>query len=878
MLKLCLLRLALLFCLPLIAKIDLADWPIEKTAPVEEALFVRRIADFWQEGEYGIAKSQMEKFLEEFPESQFCDPLRVCLGDILLREKNFSGALSYYSGLSSPEFAAKASRNQMQCLYNLQWYSTLADKCEERLGKEIDPEAKLETTFYLAISLYHQCLNAAKDSEALLKLAKRAEPHFETLLKSPLSVEVSQAFAHLCCILGEKKKAADLYLQLAKEDDLKEEMTFQAALIQAEFDKSLSLASFAAIAKGGGKRAEEAAYNHLILSFGAGMYEEIVREKDAILSSIPEERRGMSHLYLGKSLLCLKQYGEAVGELTTFLTEEKNPELESTRSCLTSLIEAAHQLNDVTTLDSALVKLSEIDPAHMDIAKGKFLKALLLKTLLRNDEARAEFQNLALEYPEFAERGAALFEWADLEYQAGAWEACRERSKEFLEQFPNHENVIHAWRYLGASSSHLLNVNPERREQFVEDLETLLAVKGLFALHEVKDWSFYLARGYFELGRFEEAIQLLKALFADATPFAQGANAHLLLGFCYRDAFGDLAGYCSEAEIAIADSADLTERDLLHLSLFNAYLKLSQKVPDLVAMSAHHLYEAYSCKADISKENLFWLGSWYLSKGNGPKALLLFSKILEDEFDETACYKIAKLHAAAGRVDEQVSNLEKLVMSYEADPSRDWLWESEAKLLLAEGYEQKGLEERALELFEEIGDGVGPLYSETVAKAYFEKAKIRLARFERGAEELEEVASQFKDLSLQRRLDSEPVHLEAALEYISLMAKGDLEKRISLLEKMKRDFESEGDILSKDYHQARLKYPDKNKIYESYMKLIDAEILIAKSGALTDTAAQKELQAKSKDLLLQIKRASEPPALLKRVHLRLQDSDVSVIE
>ena len=64
-----------------------------------------------------------------------------------------------------------------------------------------------------------------------------------------------------------------------------------------------------------------------------------------------------------------------------------------------------------------------------------------------------------------------------------------------------------------------------------------------------------------------------------------------------------------------------------------------------------------------------------------------------------------------------------------------------------------------------------------------------------------------KDLTLQRRLESEPIHFEAALEYISLLAPNDREKQLSLLEKIKKDFEGTDDILSKDYHQARLKFP-----------------------------------------------------------------------
>src|SRR3989338_1376902 len=68
----------------------------------EEGLFLRRIADFWQEGEYQIAKSQMEEFIVEYPESPFSDALCAALGDLFLREKNFSTALNYYPPGATP--------------------------------------------------------------------------------------------------------------------------------------------------------------------------------------------------------------------------------------------------------------------------------------------------------------------------------------------------------------------------------------------------------------------------------------------------------------------------------------------------------------------------------------------------------------------------------------------------------------------------------------------------------------------------------------------------------------------------------------------------------------------------------------------------------
>ncbi len=224
-----------------------------------------------------------------------------------------------------------------------------------------------------------------------------------------------------------------------------------------------------------------------------------------------------------------------------------------------------------------------------------------------------------------------------------------------------------------------------------------------------------------------------------------------------------------------------------------------------------------------------------------------------------------------GRIEDQIGEMEKLICAYASSPDADWKWEKEAKLLLAEGYEAKGMDGDAFDLLVKLAERA--IRSETIAKACLAKAKIA-ARLPQS--DVAEIASQFKDLILQRRLENEPIHLEAALEYVDLLASNNQEKRLSLLEKVKKDFESTDDLLSKDYSAARLKYPDKNRIFEEYMRWIEEEILMVKSDLVTEPSLQKELQAKAKDLLLQIKSESLQPPLLKRVNSRLQNGDAPV--
>src|SRR5689334_535147 len=92
----------------------------------EEALSLRRIADFWQEGEYLLAKNQIEEYLHKYPDSSYYDTLCAALGDLCLREKNYTTALDYYSRILDPEWKNTVFLNRMHCFYHLEWYTTLA--------------------------------------------------------------------------------------------------------------------------------------------------------------------------------------------------------------------------------------------------------------------------------------------------------------------------------------------------------------------------------------------------------------------------------------------------------------------------------------------------------------------------------------------------------------------------------------------------------------------------------------------------------------------------------------------------------------------------------------------------------------------------------
>ena len=282
----------------------------------------------------------MEQFIVEYPESLFSDALCAALGDLFLREKNYSNALNYYAQVQGEDFYNRVFLNRMQCLYEMGWYATLADVCEEFLKKG----PNLHVTYFLAIGLYHQCINTSKETEQYQLLAQRAKPYFEILYQSELNKEVAQGYAHLSCILQDYETATDIYINLAeKEPSLKEEMLFQVALIQSEYDQELAIQTFDQIAALGQKGAKEASYNRIVLAFNMGRYEELA--SSSLLQQVPEERVGAARLFLGRSLLNLKKYEEATTQLKAYIQDA--PVSETLYAALISLLDATFQCGDL---------------------------------------------------------------------------------------------------------------------------------------------------------------------------------------------------------------------------------------------------------------------------------------------------------------------------------------------------------------------------------------------------------------------------------------------------------------------------------------------------------------------------------------------------
>lgn len=868
-------RAYVLFLCPLLCWGDPAKWQAQSE---EEALFINRVADFWEEGEYQIAKNQIEEFLTIYPDSAFADPLFAALGDLFLREKKPENALAAYAKIKDPETSSTIQLHRLQCLYSMQSYAMLADECQAVLETgAVPPDDEIQITYYLAIALYHQCLNAANEPELLLPLAMRAEPYFETLFQTPLNHEVASAFSHICCILKNYSKAASIYLDLALNEN-REEMLFQAALIQAEYDKELAIRTFEEILSLHGPKEKEAAYNWMVLSFELNKFDALIEEKDNLLAAIPSERIGSAHLYFGRSFLALQKNKEACEELKLSLSDASlSKDNETARAVLTALLEASFAAEDLDSLQSALTQMESHDPTPEDLLKGKLLKARLLQQKGQILEAEAQLTELFAQIPDEnpSLQQQALLELTYLNHQMHNWEACRKNALQFLSQFPKHGAISQIEHALINASTELVNQGLLEKEALLRNLQALLDKEGDIPSQTKTFWQFLLAKTLIALQQHPKALPLLQQLADPSVSFQDPdslANIHLLLAICYKEGFEDLENFCNAAETIFpllenTNNPSIDEGSL-HASLYNAYLERSHLDPALIHKAEEHLYAAFLTKTPIGADNLLWLANQFANDpSQEEKTVAILKNLTQQNRNESELIKISKIYIQINRKTDAIPILESLISQEHQELGK------ETALLLGELYSQSGRAEKALELFDSITKERANLKTEIGASAYLQSARIRANKWIHTTPatedpEFQKVLTQLKDLILQKNLALEPLYLEAALDYIDLQDRchASLEKKLSLLQKTKQDFESGEDLLSKDYHLARQQTPEKDRIYQSYMTLLDSEILAVQSQLNSDEIVQKELQAKAKDLLLKIVEEQAHPALVARAN------------
>ncbi len=874
----------LVFCL-LACSVSLlmSQKPVKHATP-QEALQLRRIAEYWKEGDYAAAKTQILELLSNKPNCSAKEQLYTMLGDLYFFDNNYAEAIEAYSHVQDKELQKKCLLNQMRSLFSLNRYPELIKEVANELNQEGGD--RFELHYLLAESLWRQGMQT-KDEAKKQNILEKAKQEYEGLSKSKFHDSTLLPLAYIQRELKQYPEAVRLFLQLAqKYPEKKEDLLFQAATLQVQENREEACKTFASVAQLGGKKAQAAAYNQLLLLFQLDKHAEFLAAREEAVKHLSPEKLPLIQLYTGKCQMALKDYKNAAASLQAFANgkQSSSPEL---KNALISLINCAKETKDLSVMASAVQKMGQFFLEDADYAKTLLLHAQACEESGDLAGAEEQIQRILVAFPNYAEKEALSYEQGRLQLKAQKWEKSRETFHDFIHAFPTSTQLSVAWhQLLHAGLMERKHAKAEdlqaKNEILVSLLKEALDQSSVWKPEELESYSFLLGKTLYSLGKWEESIKQLDAFISTHAESASSAEAYLLVSLAMHRSGKEGMSFLEHAEKALALNPRLENSSVLRLMLYNAYLKEAghrHGDKELIQKAANHLYEcAKQNDVEIKRDNLLWLANYYYSRAKtdkdgiyGERATQIFERILkelkaisvETLFLEGEALKYADLLNHLGQQAKSLTVLNDLKALYDAKPELEWKFQRRTLLELGRAYAQTNDYEKALSTYDYLISSSSHALSSAADAALLERARLEYGHLKQeemsdANPRLSSILAALKDLQIKRRLQSEPIHLEAALDYALIKSElapkeKRLERLLGLLKNVKEEFLSEDDPDAQEYQACRLRQSEKDQLFQTYMKFIDSIILQTQAELTENEEEAKELKLKANALLEELK-------------------------
>ena len=891
--------------------------PIEsQVKSTEEAFLIRRIAEFWKDGDYAIVKTQISDFFTKYPDSAMKEYFLGILGDLELQEGKYQEALATYSSIQDPEVYQKIIVNKLQCYYELSDYAAIEREGRPFLAVTAEDVAsrKDELNFLMGEAYFRQALEA-ESHEQKQSLAHQALPFYELLENSSYDDLRLFALAEINNILDRNEAATTLYLELAKKHPGQaEELLFQAATLQASFDKEAATTNFEEVISMNGARKHEATYNSIILLFEKEAYSDVLERAPKLTPYLSEEHLPTLNFMIGKSHFALDHIQDAIAPLDAYIATQTLPSTQLKNALLIEMT-CARIASDNTLFTKAFDHFATLFAEDSELPKALFMHAMLLKESGNAEGALEKLTLVEKGYPSFEDRESLLFELAHTNYELENWSESRTQFDAYLKEFPEHERSSSAWKFFLSDCLHLHQGEHNYPvEYFYRDLSATLMHEEILSADEQRDCRLLQARIAYELSRYQESLDLLSnsvlGTIDEETHKEALAEAYFLTALNHQALGGNPAEFCLHVENALTLAPEVYSTSNTHLQLFNAYVSLSGllNLPEgrSVSLSEHereyvdhaakHLYAASRIDpTSIKIENRLWLANHYylkvtsdidkqevVHKEEMQRALALYSELLLkgnalspalDLVLEGEVLKFAQLLGAEGERDRKLDIVQKLIEQQSTTPDKAWKFQKQALFELARTYEALGEREKALETFSFINNSQENYPSSIASIATLESARLQYKMLSPeakrdGSEQLIPILNNLKELQIRKTAETEPLHLEAALEYAKIRSElvdkdEQAARHLFFLSRMREDFTAMDDVVVREYHESLKKLPAKQEIFNSYMKFVDAEIFrlqaleLSREQKLVD---MEEVNEKALTIYDELKRGATLPS------------------
>ncbi len=849
----------------------------------EEALFLRRIVEFHKDQEHDLVRSQIEEYVKKYPQGIFSDGLKAFLADLYLEEEKYEIASGLYAHIKNETVLSKITLNYIQSLYKLENFKEIVEKFSPYIEGQEQTDLAL---FLYADSLYRIALTTEDLSKKTTYLEDSAK-YFEKTKKTSYYTDALKPLAHVYYLLDLKPKAAKTYLLLAEKDPLnKEEHLFQAANLQTEFDKDQAIQTFSQISHIGKRYTCAAALNKLLLLFETEKFAQIILLKERFAKDLAPEDSFLLPFFLGQSYFFTKNFDRAEKELTTYVLKHQDNDPERKKSALCSLLEIAKNNENFALFETSISHFSKLFPKNENLLNAYFARALIYKKHEDYKNAEKDFLTI-LEQPHFdKQKENVMFEYAHMLYLSDRFQDARKYFQTWLHTFQGHSLTPLVWRYLIQSSVAYVQKNPkdaEAKEKLIFELDSFLTHPNLATKKELIDYTYLLAQTNYSLKDLDETILLLDELLSKDLSEKMQSKCHFLIAMSYKEKGKSLYKFCEHAEKALHLNPQINEKEKLRLNLFNAYLFLSEKKPEFIQNAARHLYTAFVNKEPLQEENIFWLANFYFQKAKTDPsftkyAVFVYETILTKEKIEENAYKLeeailnlAEIYYLEKQHPSCVALLENLEKEYTKAPELKWKYPELVYFYLAKDYEKQKIVEKAILFYEQVFVHSNNFKDPILAEACLSSCRLRISYLPvdlivKSNHEVIKVLTRLKDLIIQKNLPNEPLHLQAALEYVDLQTqlfgKKDISKRQFFLKKIQDNFLLDSTVIGKEYKKNKKHLKDKSQIFETYMNYINTEI------AFCQMILDKNIELKQ-ELVSSLEVLLKNPCMDKKLHLRI---------
>ena len=672
------------------------------------------------------------------------------------------------------------------------------------------------------------------------------------------------------------RHAVELYQNLlASSSYSKEDVLFKIAKNQSLYDPEQAQITYSQITAMKGQRSLDAMENRLFLMFEAGKYEKIVEMQDEWRKGASENNLPLVNLYLGRCYFSLGDYQKALDSLLPHHAHYSQ-NLSMHKTALMTLVACAAYLHRISDAEKWSDEYQRYFPQDKDTAKILYFQALAYSNGNRFDVAQERFDNIIREIPYYEKIDMVHFEKLLLLYKQNLWHEYRKGFLQFSQEFPSSSQLPGGYYHLIQSDLRMIEELQKKKapadvlqEQLCKDL--ILVLKQLDESQKAP-YVLHLAKTYYDLKKYQDAIDTLSSFSIRFPNNKYLYQAHFILAACYQEGFQRREDFISHAEKALALNSEFSEANQLRLNLFSFYLQLAKEnahLPDRYELftekAAEKLYQAMIQGSPIKKEYLIWLAKNDCVKvkedatnlhnpiEDPSKKVLIVraTKTLENLFKidsdeirlkndtsllslEPELIELSSLYGWQGEQKKQLSLLSSLVTLQEEHT--DWKWNSRPQALFALGkaYEVLSQPSKALECYSQLlsMQKASDSYWQSASKLNYARLAFELLSPEKKNiqdPEMQTILNYLKDLQIRKKISQEPLHLEAAIDYAFMRASLENRERqdsqiLQLLIRAKEDFTSKEGIWAKDYESSRKRDPEKDRIYQAYLMLMDAHI------------------------------------------------------